>query len=124
MSEHDEQAALIEWARLSGLRWLFAIPNGSKLPFFRNKKGERVAPQAQKLLAEGLTPGVSDLFLPIPAGGYHGFFMETKVKGGKPTPEQLAFIKAMREAGYKADWYEGWDVMREAICEYLGWKDA
>ena len=44
MSEHSEQRVVIEWARLSGLHWLFAIPNGAKLPYIRDAKGRRFSP--------------------------------------------------------------------------------
>ena len=64
MSEHQEQKALIQWARLNQQRFpeldlLFAIPNG----------GLRNIRVARKLKSEGVKPGVSDLFLPVARKG-------------------------------------------------------
>lgn len=43
-SEHDEQKALIKWARSKGIELLFAIPNG----------GYRAISVAKRLKAEGV----------------------------------------------------------------------
>ena len=85
-SEHAEQAAVIQWARMQAgacppLDWLHAIPNGAKLPWRKNRKGQRYSPEANKLKAEGLTPGICDLFLPYAAQGFHGFYLEMKRPG-------------------------------------------
>ncbi|HXF63049.1 MAG TPA: VRR-NUC domain-containing protein [Caldilineaceae bacterium] len=94
-SEHDEQAALFAWAaahegRYPALRWLFAIPNG----------GHRHAAVAAKLKAEGVKPGVPDLFLPVPRGGYHGLWIELKVGANQLTPAQQQWIEALARFGY------------------------
>jgi hypothetical protein len=107
LSEHSEQVAVIEWAKASEgmypqLRWLFAIPNGAKLPYSRNKSGGRFAPQAYRLIAEGLKAGVSDLFLPYPCSGYCGLWIEMKYRSNKPTQEQEEFIGSMNDSGYLA----------------------
>lgn len=105
ISEHSAQASVISWAKNNEskyppLRWLFAIPNGAKLPYMRGRGGARFAPQALKLLSEGLKPGVSDLFLPYPNGIFCGLFIEMKVGSNKPTDQQAAFMRDMNEVGY------------------------
>lgn len=95
MSEHDEQVALFEWAALQaqvypGLDLMFAIPNGG----LRNIK------VAIKMKAEGLKPGVPDIFLPVAMGGYHGLFIEMKYKSNKPRENQVAYIDALSTQGY------------------------
>lgn len=113
MSEHQHQCAVIEWfglqyPKLNGL--LFAIPNGG----LRNKA------VAGKLKAEGVRPGVSDLFLMFAAKGVYGMWIEMKDVGGKqPSPEQIAFQKDAAAQGYLAVTCYGFDMARGAIEEYL-----
>jgi hypothetical protein len=107
VSEHNEQAAIIEWARTFEYQYpelglLFAIPNGAKLPFAKDRRGRRYSPQAKKLKAEGLRAGVPDLCLPVARLGYHGMFIELKVGGNKPSPEQVEFLDVLAEQGYYA----------------------
>ncbi len=78
MSEHDEQCALFQWihsreAKYPELKNAFAIPNGT-----------RTTPHvAAKMKAEGVLKGVSDIFLPVAAGGKHGMFIEMKTATGR-----------------------------------------
>jgi len=72
--------------------------------------------------AEGLRPGVSDLFLAIPKGKYNGFFIEMKKSGSTKSSvreNQLEFMADMRDQGYKAEWYAGWKSATDAIDEYM-----
>lgn len=95
MGEYDEQAAIINWARLlSGneprLEYLHAIPNGARVS----------RSQAKKLKAEGLKAGAPDLCLPAPAKGYHGLYIELKWGSNTPTEEQQKFLDFLHEQGY------------------------
>jgi hypothetical protein len=69
---------------------------------------------------EGCVAGTPDLFIPWPSNDCHGLFIEMKRKPNTPTPEQLAFLDAMRAHGYEAhvcyDWQEALDV----FCRYVG----
>lgn len=110
VSEHDEQAALFEWAALiPELRWMHAIPNG----------GARHPAVAGKLKAEGVKRGVADIFLPLPRGGAHGLYIELKAGKGRATAEQDEFIDAMRAAGYSAYICRGFEAARAVIEMYL-----
>ena len=67
MSEHDEQANLINWVNLwvthiPELATLYAIPNAQK---FGSATNEQKIRTIAKLKAEGLKPGVPDLHLPV-----------------------------------------------------------
>lgn len=98
MSEHTEQCAVMDWANLHVerypvLRLLHAIPNG----------GKRHAKTAADLLAEGVKSGVPDLNLPVARHGHHSLWLEIKVGRNKPSPEQYAFIDALRAEGHKAE---------------------
>lgn len=82
--EHTLQVEAVEvfqYAFAKHRRKLFAIPNG----------GARHPVVAGKLKAEGVMPGVWDLFLAVPVAEYGGCFIETKVQGRKLTDEQIAF---------------------------------
>jgi len=114
MSEHQEQAALFEWAslvqnRYPELRLLFAIPNGG----LRNKV------VAAKLKAEGVKPGVPDIFLPVPRGGWHGLCIEMKTKSGTVSKAQEGWLRALGGQGYNARSVSEWEEARHIIECYL-----
>jgi hypothetical protein len=124
-SEHAEQCAIIEWARLMSnqhpvLDLLFAVPNGAKLPYSKNKAGQRYSPQAQKLKAEGMRAGVPDMVLPAARRGYHGLFIELKYGSNKPSEAQEAMLNALTEQGYLAVVCWGARDAIETIEDYLG----
>ena len=130
MSEHAEQCVVIDWASRAvnyypELEWLFAVPNGAKLPWTRNKKsGNRWSPEAQWQKAEGLKPGVSDLCLPYPKGIYHSLYIEMKFGSNKPTEPQQQFIEAMNKAGNLALVCYGAEEAINALEHYLRLKDG
>lgn len=124
MSEHTEQAAVIQWAMMNEgqypeLRLLHASLNGAKLPYKRNQKGGRYSSEASKLIDEGLKSGVPDLSLPVARGGYFGLYIEMKVKPNKPTPAQLDFINLLNEQGYRAVVCYGSDEAIGTLIDYL-----
>lgn len=86
-TEHEEQRELVRWFRQTWTGVLiFAIPNG----------GQRSAATAGRLKAEGVMPGVPDLFVPAWA-----LWIEMKrAKGGVVSPEQKKMIKALESVGY------------------------
>lgn len=119
-TEHQEQAAVYRWVRLSErqhpeLQTLFAVPNGSH----RNKI------TAVRLQAEGVRPGVPDLVWLHPSPtGFHGLLIEMKrLKGGRISPEQDAFMLAARSAGYCPVVAYGWREAVSLICQYAGWEE-
>jgi hypothetical protein len=122
-SEHVEQVNFFYWAWVNrakhpALELMFAIPNG----------GHRHIAVARKLKAEGVKAGVPDIFLPWPVqgsmcphgSGAHGFFLEMKSDKGKATLEQKEWITKLRNAGYVADVFRGFEEAAEATCNYLG----
>ncbi|MFC1879813.1 VRR-NUC domain-containing protein [Chloroflexota bacterium] len=124
MSEHSEQVAIFQWAELQKgampeLALLFAIPNGAKLPWRRNKRGKRYSPEATRLKAEGLKSGVPDICLPVPRAGWHGLFIELKVGKNKPTTEQETWLDRLFEQGYCAVVCYGSDDAINFITRYL-----
>ena len=114
MTEHDEQVALIHWAKLMQsilpeLALLHAIPNG----------GQRSKATAGKLKAEGVQAGVPDLCLPVARGGYHGLYVEMKWKSNKPSSAQRWWLSKLNEGGYLAVVCYGFDEARATLEGYL-----
>lgn len=114
-TEAQEQTALIQWARMMSsvvpeLRLLHHIPNG----------GSRNRAEAARLRAQGVLPGVPDLFLPAARNGAHGLYIELKrTKGGRVSVEQGLMLAALREQGYRAEVCHGWIEARAVIEDYL-----
>jgi hypothetical protein len=86
-TEHEEQVAFVTWFRLNypDVR-IIAIPNG----------GARHPKTAADLKAEGVSPGVPDLFVPA-----WSLWIEMKRrKGGHLSKEQTDWIAYLRVCGY------------------------
>lgn len=113
--EGAEQATLFNWAKMRSsmypeLRLMFHIPNG----------GRRGKAEAGKFKMEGVKAGVPDIFLPAPRGEFHGLFIEMKkLRGGKVSAEQRAWIQDLRAQGYAAEVCCGWQEAAETISKYL-----
>ena len=96
-TEDEEQIWLFSWAKINSGKWaelelMHHIPNG----------GMRSKSEAARFKAMGVKRGVSDVFLPVAKGGYHGLYIELKAKDGRPEKEQKDWIAAVREQGYYA----------------------
>ena len=115
-TEEQEQRKLFAWADRHSflypeLALMFHVPNG----------GKRGKAEAGRFKAEGVKAGVPDIFLPVPMGQAHGLFIELKrIKGGKPSKEQMQWIEALREKGYAAEICNGAAEAENTICQYLG----
>ena len=116
-SEHQEQAALIEWWSYAHRRWelpefaLFAIPNG----------GARHIVVASKLKAEGVRKGIPDLLLAVPIWPHAGLFIEMKSSSpqARVKADQATAIGFLRGAGYKIAVCKGAAQAMDVIEAYL-----
>lgn len=100
--EHAEQIALCRWMDMQRIRY-FAIPNG----------GARDVVTGARLKAEGVKPGVPDLFIPS-----LGLFIELKRRsGGTLSQEQREWMEYLRLINYRVAVCRGWDEAREAIIK-------
>ncbi len=70
---------------------LFAVPNGGS----RNKL------EAINLKRQGVKPGVADVLLLIPKGGFASLCIEFKTKTGKQSPDQKEFQRQAQKCGSK-----------------------
>lgn len=113
--ESEEQQTIFKWAqamenKYPELAWLVAIPNG----------GLRNMPEAVRFKAEGVRKGFPDMILPVARGAYHSLAIELKRrKGGVVSPEQKAWLAALKEQGWSAVVCRGADEAITAITEYL-----
>lgn len=107
-SEHTEQVEF--FARIRALAAAdarfadahartYAIPNG----------GARSKRTAGRLKAEGVRPGIPDVFLSLPVGGQHGLYIEMKSLTGSPSREQREWLAASIRLGYAAACCRGAD---------------
>ena len=105
-SEHFEQRELVRWFRQFHPNVLiFAIPNG----------GGRSKASAGRLKAEGVVPGIPDLFVPA-----KGLWIEMKrVKGGALSPEQKAMMQYLEEVGYRAIVCKGAEDAKKQIQAFF-----
>lgn len=115
-SEAQHQAAVFKWSRQPDIRrqWpelalLFHIPNG----------GTRDPIEAKHLQQQGVKPGVPDLCLPVPRGGYHGLYIEMKSETGTATSEQNWWGERLLKEGYQWRICYGWTAAVSELMEYL-----
>lgn len=113
-SEADEQMEVIIWASYMTVKWpclerLYHTPNG----------GYRNVAEAAHFKRMGVRPGVPDLFLPYPAGGFHGLWLEMKTNVGRPTACQRDWIEYLRSVGYAAYICRGAGEAINAIEAYM-----
>lgn len=114
LSEAEHQEKIFSWAQfVPQLRWMFAVPNG----------GYRRPLEALRFKRQGVKSGVSDIFLPLAKGGFHGLFIELKVGKNKPTRNQSSFAEDMRAEGYKCEICYGSDEAIKTINEYIRQKN-
>jgi len=106
------------------LNWFHAIPNGGA----RGDNARSRAIRGSQLKSEGVKKGVYDMFLPYPANGFHGLYIELKTPERRPktargiggvSPEQKIFGSYANSSGYKAVVAYGADEAISVLKEYL-----
>ena len=119
-SESVEQSRLFQWVRMQQGRWpelklLYHIPNG----------GSRHRLEAIHLKQQGVRAGVPDLCLPVARDGCHGLYIEMKrLRGGRVSPEQVAWMEALQAEGYMVAVCQGWEMASDVILRYLKGRDG
>lgn len=116
-SESIEQIYLFRWAVLQQcvypeLELMYHIPNGG----YRNKA------EAARLKMEGVKAGVPDICLPVARGGYHGLYIEMKVKGNTTSEAQNRWIERLKEQDYFVTVCYGQEEAIQVIVSYLKQK--
>lgn len=114
--EAKEQKFLFQWAEnMSVLKWpelrlMYHVPNG----------GSRNSIEAANLKAQGVKPGVPDVFLPVARKGFHGLYIEMKRRrGGILSKHQKEYIEALKEQGYRVEVCKGFHAAADVIEDYM-----
>lgn len=103
-SEHVEQRSFVEWVRLVHKVRILAIPNG----------GRRGRLEAMRLVAEGVSKGVPDLFIPEWL-----LWVEMKTTTGRTSPDQRDWIAHLNSIGHTAIVAHGFDDAKAQVGEFL-----
>lgn len=118
--ERNSQVALFLWAQSADaleswpeLAWLHAIPNG----------GHRIKAVATQMKREGVRRGVPDVCLPVPAGSYHGLYLEMKAGQNKPTKDQKDWLRGLANNGYCVAVCYSTEDAKQVIIDYLRLRD-
>lgn len=123
MSEHEEQVLVVDYLHKAYPNVLFwSTPNGARLA---SGKDTRLAAMRMNMLKkEGLLPGVSDLIIFEPRGGYSAMALEMKREdgGAGASENQLQFIREFEARGGYGVVADGFDEARIFIDDYLSGK--
>lgn len=112
-NESQLQRVCVAWFNLQYRQYkglLYAVPNGARTS----------ATQGRILKAEGMTAGVADLILDIPAQGYHGLRLEMKTLTGRQSDSQKRWQELEESQGYKYVVVRTYEDFQNTIKGYLG----
>ena len=119
VTEEQHQRSLTDW-------WAWACKRYRKperLFFHPPSEGVRSYIFAARLKKMGWRKGMADIQLFVPAGRYHGLFIELKSMKGRPDKEQLEYLADLREQGYAACVCYGDEAAQKCIMDYMDGKD-
>lgn len=96
--EYQIQVSIFQWIsfhekKYKGLDLAYSTASGLKLPIGSIVKAHKVG-----IIKKGLP----DIVIPVSRKGFHGLYIELKTDEGKPTKEQVEFVKRLNEEGYLA----------------------
>lgn len=107
-SESEEQITVIEYCDLKGIP-IYHIAN----------EGKRTRYTGDLLKRMGMRTGFPDLCVPVAKGKYHGFYIEMKSASGKPTKDQISWLKCLKTNGYATAICYGASEAIELIDKYM-----
>lgn len=112
--ESELQQRCVLWFRYQWPQYrllLFAVPNG----------GFRLAREAARFYAEGVTPGVSDLILLAPRGDWPALCIELKTtaSSSRQSARQKEWQMAVEAEGYRYEIVRTFNEFMALINEYL-----
>ena len=125
LSEADGQICAVEQFRRRYPKYRLSLQsslNGIPIPFDKKRPwlANVIMSNAKKM---GMVNGQSDLFLAVPKkikGEYFGgLYIEYKVIGGKPSPDQLEFIDEMTANGYIAVIIYGVEALINQLDDWM-----
>lgn len=113
-------------AAVHALRWIHAIGNGGS----RGDTAKSRAIRGGQMKAEGVKPGIADIFLPWPRDGWHGLYIEMKKPSEKPkrqtsrgglSDDQIEYRTHCHTVGYGWCVCYSWQEAVAIIKQYLGY---
>lgn len=114
-TEAVEQERLFQWAAMLTGKY----PELDSMYHITNE-GKRSKVTGGRLKKQGLKRGVPDVCLPCARCGCHALYIELKrMRGGRPSEEQLAWIDRLTRQGNMALVCEGWERAADTIERYL-----
>ena len=109
--EQIEQCKLFDWIRSR---------QDIKPYAFHIANERQTTPQQGRILKRmGVRSGVSDIFIGLAKGRWHGLFLELKAGNNTPTESQEQFMYDMASQGYYCIWCSGYEHARKSIEIYL-----
>lgn len=97
ISEDSIHKTLIEWIKLHPQLRAF-----SKFIMHFPNEGQRTHSFGNLMKSFGMRAGVSDLFIALPRGQYHGAWIELKSRKGRLSELQIEFLNDMDSQNYYA----------------------
>lgn len=113
-SEWEEQCEFV--------RWCHSHPTEPRLKLiYSHLNGMRASiGAAVKEKKAGATKGIPDLFLPVPAQGYHGLYIEMKrTEGGVASEAQKMWVGLLCQQGYAVAVCKGKEAAVTVTEQYL-----
>ena len=116
--ESKLQQNCVHWFKLQFPRYRMLLVSSVNGAMLQGTPEER-AKRWKRLESEGAVPGVSDLFLFVARGGYHGLCIEMKIEGNGQSPKQKEWEALVVEQNYKCVVCKTFDSFEKTILEYL-----
>lgn len=115
--ESQEQVTFLNWFQWQHPHVLiFSIPNGGHLAGGIAQRAAQVA----RLKAEGMRPGVPDLYIPA----WNLFIEMKRQSGGRLSEEQKTIHSQLRGVGKTVIVAKGWEDARDQVMAFLGARRA
>ena len=112
------QSACVRWFRFQYPKLkmlLVSSVNGAHL----QGTPEQRAKSWKRLESEGAVSGVSDLFLFVARGEWHGLCIEMKVEGNNQSPRQKKWEALVTAQGYRYEVVRTFEQFEKLVNEYL-----
>ena len=121
-SEYEQHKSIFVWAKVMEREYpeLALLNSSANGAWFPGALGELKYKILAVLKATGcIRPGFPDINLPVSRGGWHALYIELKKKTGKPSPEQILWVEALRLQGNLACFCFGQAMAEKVIVAYL-----
>ena len=112
------QSACVRWFRFQFPKLKMLLVSSVNGAMLQGTPEQRVK-QWKRLENEGAVPGVSDLFLFVARGEWHGLCIEMKIEGNTQSPKQREFEAMVTAQNYRYEVCKTFEEFEKTIIEYL-----